>query len=159
MHESLKLRSQRDMDQIFSVNATDPEMQQAIQEARDRFSEFLKVADADIERIIPCLDDVLIKIYLSNPDSPDSGEHVWVRYLGRDERDKTRFRGELISSPNKVKVLKKGQVANFKLERVSDWLYVEDDKAHGAFTVQLLRRRMTPKERKKHDAGYPFKFD
>lgn len=147
------------MDQIFPIDSNDPEMQQAIQEARDRFSEFLKVADADNERIIPCLDDALIKIYISKPDSPNSGEHVWVRYLGKDDSDEKRYRGELLSTPRKVKIIKKGQVANFTLERVSDWLYVEDDKAHGAFTVQLLRRRMTVKERKKHDAGYPFKFD
>ncbi|MCI0359197.1 MAG: DUF2314 domain-containing protein [Planctomycetaceae bacterium] len=52
-----------------------------------------------------------------------------------------------------------GSLVSFPLERLSDWLYVVDGKAYGAFTVRLLRSRMSDEEKQEHDSHYPFEFD
>ena len=45
------------------------------------------------------------------------------------------------------------------LGRLSDWFYVVGDNAVGAFTVRLLRTRMTAEQRRAHDSHYPFRFE
>jgi uncharacterized protein YegJ (DUF2314 family) len=47
----------------------------------------------------------------------------------------------------------------FQLDRVSDWLVASNGMARGAYTVQLLRKRMTDSERREHDSAYPFRFE
>jgi uncharacterized protein YegJ (DUF2314 family) len=42
---------------------------------------------------------------------------------------------------------------------ITDWLMIREGKAVGAYTVQVLRKRMSSQERAEHDAGYPFKFE
>jgi uncharacterized protein YegJ (DUF2314 family) len=146
----------RDTD---AVSANDAEMNRAISEAKVSFGSFLTAADADLNRKIPILQDVLIKIYLFDPGRRDSGEHVWARYMGKHPETDGYFRARLLSQPAHVKIANKGDTLNFSIESVTDWLYVEDGRAVGAYTVRLLRARMSPKERREHDAQYSFSFD
>ncbi len=148
------------MDAVYTAAKDDPEMLAAIDEARATFPEFLAEADPDIRRAIPVLEDVLIKIYVAAPGAPDAGEHLWVRYIGSDPRHEGRFRGLMLSSPLKVSgIVSKGDTVNLSIKSLSDWLYVKGGKAYGAFTVRVLRSRMSPAELKAHDAGYPFSFE
>ena len=148
------------MDAVYQAIKDDPEMIAAIEKARVTFPEFLTEADADRRRAIPILEDVLIKMYAANPDFPDAGEHLWVRYIGPDPRCEGRFRGLMLSTPLKVTaIVSKGDTVNLSIKSLSDWLYVSDGKAYGAFTVRVLRSRMSPEELRDHDAGYPFSFE
>jgi uncharacterized protein YegJ (DUF2314 family) len=133
------------VDPIFRVTKDDPEMLAAIRQAHETFPDFLREADADLARAIPILVDAMVKIYVPDPKKPETGEHLWGRYLNTPRRLK--------------KILAKGDQLDFSIRSLSDWLYVTDDRAFGAFTVRLLRSRMTRAERKKHDAAYPFSFD
>jgi uncharacterized protein YegJ (DUF2314 family) len=147
------------VDAVYTAAKDDSEMLAAIDKARATFPEFLAEADVDIRRAIPVLDDVLIKVYVSAPDDPDAGEHLWVRYIGPDPQHEGRFRGLMLSTPLKVSgIVSKGDTVNLSIKSLSDWLYVKDGKAYGAFTVRVLRSRMSPAELNAHDAGYPFSF-
>jgi uncharacterized protein YegJ (DUF2314 family) len=147
------------MDAIFRVVKGDPEMVAAIKQARKSFPDFLLEADADLGRAIPVLEDAMVKLYIPRPSDPETGEHLWARYLGHHPDDGSRFLAELLSSPRKLKPMAKGDRIDFSIRSLSDWLYVTDGKAHGAFTVQVLRGRMSPAELKKHDVAYPFSFE
>ncbi len=46
----------------------------------------------------------------------------------------------------------------FPASRLGDWLIVDDGRAKGLFTVQVLRARMSEDERAAHDANDPFGF-
>ena len=156
----LLLPEMRSMDAVYQATKDDPELLAAIDQARATFPEFLAEANADLRRAIPTLDDVLIKIYASAPEAPDAGEHLWARYIGPDTRHPGRFRGLMLSSPQKVAgTVSKGDTVNLSIKSLSDWLYVKDGKAYGAFTVRVLRSRMSPAEVKEHDAAYPFSFE
>src|SRR5262245_39802208 len=120
------------MDCVYRAAKDDPEMVAAIKKARKTFRDFLVEADADMRRAIPVLEDAMVKLYITSADDPDVGEHVWARYCGPDPENKGRFRGVILSTPRKVgDVVAKGDGVSFALKNLSDWLYVEDGKAHG----------------------------
>lgn len=148
------------MDPGFRVAKDDPDMLAAIKKARKTFPDFLLEADADSCRAIRVLEDAMLKLYITSPYDPKTGEHLWARYSGHDPENEKRFKAILLRSPRGAAAfMSKGDEIDFSIRSLSNWLYVEDSKAYGAFTVQVLRRRMTRAQRKKHDAAYPFAFE
>jgi uncharacterized protein YegJ (DUF2314 family) len=132
-------------------------MNTAMQTARDRFPEFWREVSADYKRVIPVLGRSMVKAYFDNPDgAPQGGEHMWERGVDYDGKAIT---GELADTPRNSRNVRAGQQVSFPIERLSDWFYVDGDKAVGAFTVRLLRSRMSDEERRAHDSHYPFRFE
>lgn len=148
------------MDHIHRAAKNDPEMLAAIKKARKTFPEFLVEADAHLSRPIPVLDGAMIKLGIASEEDPDVVEHLWARYVGHDPENEGRFRAIILNTPRKVAdVVVKDDWVSFAIKNISDWLYVIDGKAHGAYTVRVLRSRMTRAQLKKHDAAYPFSFE
>jgi uncharacterized protein YegJ (DUF2314 family) len=143
-------------ENIYRINSDDKEMLSAMQKARDTFEIFKSEVIQDYSRKIPVLDTILIKAYFYDADFPNDGEHLWLKDIRFEEK---RIIGEIVSEPGHVKSVKSGEKVSILLEQLSDWLYVCDGKAHGAFTIRLLRKRMTPQECQEHDKGYPYSFD
>jgi len=142
---------------ILPVQSDDADMNAAMQTARARFSEFWREVSADYQRVIPALGGSMVKAYFDDPGgAPQGGEHVWVRGVDYDGKTIT---GELADTPIHLRSVRAGQQVSFPLDRLSDWFYVDDDLAVGAFTVRLLRARMSEEERRKHDSHYPFRFE
>jgi uncharacterized protein YegJ (DUF2314 family) len=141
---------------VISVEADDPEMKAAMQTARDHFPEFWQEVSSDHARIRPAKPIAMVKAYFFDSDAPQTGEHMWVRDVQYDGK---LISGFLADTPEQVKSVKTGQRVSFPLERLSDWFYVYHSKAIGAYTVKLLRTRMTEKERREHDRHYPFSFE
>jgi uncharacterized protein len=141
---------------LISVDAKDAAMQAAMQKARDHFPEFWKTITDDRKRTVPIHGDALVKAYFVDANKPDAGEHMWVSEV---EYDGKIISGTLVDAPEYVRSVKANQKVSFPLERLSDWLYIQDGKAVGAFTVKLLRTRMSDKDRNLHDSNYPFRFD
>lgn len=141
----------RKRDDIISVATGDAEMKAAIARAQGTLNEFWQQRAKDGKHF-----GGLLKVYFKDEADAESGEHMWVKVTKRTDSE---ISGILLDEPGWLKTVKSGDHVHFSLDRISDWLYVVDGKAHGAYTVNLLRRRMTPEERAKHDANYPFKFD
>lgn len=141
---------------LITVQSDDPEMLAAMQTARDRFPEFWREVAADYKRVIPALGGSMVKAYLYDDAAPQNGEHMWVSEV---EYDGKTITGVLADTPRELRSVRSGQQVSFPLERLSDWFYVEGGKAIGAFTVRLLRTRMTAEQRRAHDSHYPFRFE
>ena len=141
---------------LIPVQSDDTEMLAAMQTARDRFPEFWREVSQDYKRVIPALGGSMVKAFFHDPAEAQSGEHMWVSEV---EYDGTTITGVLADRPRHVRSVRTGEQVSFPLERLSDWFYVDDDKAVGAFTVRLLRTRMTDEERREHDSHYPFHFE
>ena len=124
--------------------------------ARKQFPDFWREVSADYKRAIPVLKRPMVKAYFNDEGAPLTGEHMWVSEI---EYDGKMITGVLADTPIQLHSIRTGQRVSFPLERLSDWLYVENGKAVGVFTVKLLRTRMTEQERQAHDSHYPFKFD
>jgi len=131
-------------------------MESAMKTARERFPDFWREVSADYKRVIPVLEGPMVKAYFYDEGAPLTGEHMWVREV---EYDGKTITGVLADTPIQLHSVQAGQRVSFPLGRLSDWLYVEDGKAAGGFTVKLLRTRMSAEERQAHDSHYPFKFE
>jgi uncharacterized protein len=51
--------------------------------------------------------------------------------------------GILLNDPNRLKSVKVGDSARFTRDQITDWMYVIDGEVYGAFTVNLIRSRMS----------------
>ena len=110
-------------------------------------------------RIIPALQPAAVKVAFSDPDARTGteigAEQMWLTDINFDG---TLIHGTLLSSPNWLKSIKQGDDVRVPLERINDWMYAIHDRAYGAFTVNLLRSRMSSSERRKHDSAWGLDF-
>lgn len=139
----------------IGVFARDPEMLSAMEAARIELPKFLERQGFPKTLKAGQINGLMIKAYFFDADDPLAGEHLWISDVGFDG---SSLRGVVSSEPTSVDAVSSGDSVAFPLTRVSDWLFIEDGMAEGAFTVQLLRSRMSPEERLQHDSNYPFRF-
>jgi len=138
--------------EIIQVDSDDSEMNAAMERARGSIDEFLEERSRRSDDFTG-----LLKVYFQDRrEGSDDGEHMWVSVESIDDG---RFNGTLLSSPGWLKGVKQGDIVEFETSDVTDWIYAKNGKAKGAYTVRVLRSRMSALEREQHDAGYPFSFD
>jgi uncharacterized protein YegJ (DUF2314 family) len=133
-----------------NVSGDDAEMNAAIKEAQKNFETFRGAFQKGE------LGEGLVKVYFTDPGKTENGEHMWVQ---PQDLSSVPMKGVLLGQPAWLVSVKEGQTVTFTDKDVTDWLMIRDGKAAGAYTVQVLRKRMSSKERAEHDAGYPFKFE
>jgi uncharacterized protein YegJ (DUF2314 family) len=141
----------RDSERALSVSKDDAEMNAAIAQAQETLPTFWSRRQEEGDRFTG-----LLKVYFTDVGDEDAGEHMWVQVT---EHLSDETVGTLLSEPIWLKSVKGGETVRFPDKRITDWLYVQDGRAQGAFTIYLLRKRMTPDERREHDANYPFAFE
>ena len=135
----------------------DKEMSAAMAKARETFPAAAAEAAKASLSLLPGIDSFLAKALFTGGGENPASEHLWIKHLSYDPASKT-IAATLASSSPALPALRKGQQVTLPLARLSDWLLVRQGTAEGAFTVRLLRSRMTPAEREEHDARYPFDF-
>lgn len=134
--------------EVTYTNSNDAQILEAMSLARKTYPEMVAASKKEPSA------KVLLKVYFYDKGSEMNGEHIWVQ-----PSDVQAMRGTVISRPVSLKSVKVGDNVSFELHELSDWLLVSGGKAKGAFTVNLLRSRMSLKERAQHDAAYPFSFE
>lgn len=139
----------------------DPEMQRAYEQARATFRYFWREMIMDQRRIVPALELACVKAPFSDGDTqadaaePAQAEQMWLADVGFDGEFVT---GMLMNEPNWVTSIKQGDEARIPLARISDWMYASEGEVYGAFTVNLIRARMSAPERQEHDTAWGFSF-
>jgi hypothetical protein len=63
-----------------------------------------------------------------------------------------------MNSPNGLTSVKKGDHITLSKDHIEDWMYVMEGHVYGGFTIQVLRARMSPAERRAHDGAWGFDF-
>lgn len=147
---------------IFPAYEGDPEMDQAFKKARETFRFFWREMTWERRRIIPGLSMAAVKAAFSDPpevqaENPDAVkvEHMWITDVDFDGR---AIYGTLLNAPNWLQTYSEGDPVKFGGKQLSDWLYVCGDEVCGGFTIDLLRSRMSPSERKEHDGAWGLNF-
>jgi uncharacterized protein YegJ (DUF2314 family) len=147
--------------QVFFADDNDPEMQRACGNARATFRYFWREVSWERRRIIPALDLACVKAPFSDdePGAPPVDtpqvEQMWLSEIDFDGR---LVSGMLLNTPNWLKSVKQGDAVRIPLGQISDWMYVISRKVFGAWTVNLLRSRMGPRECQEHDAAWGLNF-
>jgi uncharacterized protein YegJ (DUF2314 family) len=134
---------------VVSVQGTDERMNAAMAKARQTVDEFVAA--------------------LNNPKSNQSGfavkkrfesggqiEHMWINHLSFDG---THFHGTLNNQPRSIKNVEHGDRVTVAKHEISDWMYLEDGRLRGGFTIRAIRDGMTPKEREEFDRSSSMVFD
>lgn len=96
----------------------------------------------------------------SNPDfkyfalktrfkTANGGEHIWVSNISLKDN---KYYGVVDNLPESTTDVKIGDTIQIVNENISDWMYIDNQKLRGGFTIRLLRKRMTETERKQFDA-------
>lgn len=151
--------SQQSRVVVFDNSA--PDMQRAYATARATFRYFWREVARDQRRIVPALGLACVKAPFSDGDSradtrdTPGVEHMW---LSEVDFDGECVSGTLANDPNWLKSVKAGDRARFPLDQISDWMCAISDDVYGAFTVNLLRSRMDPNERRAHDEAWGLNF-
>jgi uncharacterized protein YegJ (DUF2314 family) len=141
------------MEKTFPA-ALDRAMGHAYAQARATFRFLWRELTWEYRRIIPALEVAAVKIPFSDPGD-DNVEVMWIEQVMFDGR---RVQGALLNEPNTLTSVKQGDAVDVPLEQIADWMYVLDGRVHGAWTVQLIRARMSASERAEHDAAWGFEF-
>lgn len=143
---------------VFLFKSGDPEMEAANQSARRSFKYFWRELTWDRRRIVPALQVACVKaaFYDDEELSEDSiVEHMWLSEIDFDGHS---IRGVLLNSPNELKKYQEGQAVEIPFGLIGDWLYSFAGKAYGAYTVNLMRARMSEEERDHHDELWGMEF-
>jgi uncharacterized protein YegJ (DUF2314 family) len=127
----------------------DPEMNKAIQTARDSVDTFI----AALKAPAPGRGNFTVKKPFKDGEMV---EHIW---LSNASFDGTQFSGQVDNEPVDVKNVKLGQTATAAKKEISDWFYVENGKLVGGYTIRVLYSRMPPAEKKAFDANVGFKLE
>lgn len=150
--------SEAQQSPVFMAEDSDPEMQRAYEQARATFRYFWREMSWEQRRIVPALDLAAVKAPFS--DEPGSGdnpetEHMWLSDI---EFDGEFVTGVLLNAPNWVRSIQEGDSARIPVSQISDWMYAIGGEVYGAWTVNLLRSRMSPQERQEHDEAWGLSF-
>lgn len=131
---------------VTSVEENDPQMNAAIQKARDKVDKFIAALQE------PKLGQEQFSVKMKLTDG-DAIEHMWlsdIRYDG------AAFHGLVANEPESLTNVKYGQEASVPRAEISDWMYLQDGKIVGAETTRVLRDTLSPAERAQFDQTMHF---
>ena len=83
-------------------------------------------------------------------------EHIWlsdVQLVGN------RFQARVDNQPRKIQGLKLGQVVSVDPKEISDWLYIDNGKLVGGYTVRVQYSELSAKEKQEFDRAADFKIE
>ena len=131
---------------------SDIDFDQVSQAARETFPFFWRELSWEFRRILPAYN---LKIVKATFVEGDVVEHMWLEEI---DFDGATIRGHLLNTANELPGLQQGDMVAVDFERVCDWMLTNERGVLGGFTVQAIRRAMSPKERKEHDEAWGLPF-
>lgn len=127
---------------IYTFTDEDTEMNEAIITANQTLGEF--------DKALKCANpDYRLFALKTRFKTPNGGEHIWVSNISIKGNT---YYGVVDNLPEKTTEVKMGDSIQVHKDNISDWMYVDNQKLRGGFTIRLLRKRMTESERKQYDA-------
>jgi len=126
---------------IYSVGGDDTEMNEAIKTANQTLDKF----NAALKSHNPNFGYFALKTRFK---TPTGGEHIWVSNITVENN---RYFGIVDNLPEATTDVKIGDTVQIENKNISDWMYIEQQKLRGGFTLRLLRKRMSEAERKQFD--------
>jgi uncharacterized protein YegJ (DUF2314 family) len=145
-------------ERIFFFEGDDPAMRKAYEAAQRSFRFFWRELSWERRRIIPALDMTIIKTPFTDGPRSDGNPEYEQMWLDEVEFDGTDLAGVLLNAPNWLTSVKQGDGVRVPFSRLTDWMMTSDDKAYGGYTVNLMRSRMSARERKAHDQAWGLDF-
>ena len=141
-----------------TLHRNDDGLRTATARARRTFRYFLRELSWERRRIVRAYTMMAVKARFptSTRDDPEYGEHMWLDHV---EFDGTTVTGTLLSGSYEPSDFSAGdQVEALFEEQASDWLIASEDAVYGAYTVHLIRSRMSDEERTLYNEQWDLPF-
>lgn len=132
---------QKGKSDIISVESDDSEMNLATEKAKLTIKNF----DLALKSNNPNFKYFSVK----KPYKTEScDEHIWINdvVLKGD-----KYLGVIGNTPEYTNEIELGDTVLVKKSEISDWMYVEENKLRGGYTIRALRNKMSESEKKKFD--------
>ncbi len=126
--------------------------------ARATFKYFWRELSWEYRRIVPGLGMAAVKLAFANPDAgPDDPpvEHMWI---GDIQFDGSSVSGVLMNEPEWITGLAVGAPVSVPLAEIEDWIYTQEGRAYGGYTIDAMRADMNERERREHDQAWGLDF-
>jgi len=136
-------------DKVTYVAENDPKMNAAIEKARTSVNTFAQALKA------PKPGQSQFSVKMAFTDGKHT-EHMWLTSVTFDGQ---KFHGTLNNDPEMVSNVKIGAKVSLESSKISDWMFVENGKLVGGYTLRVLRDSMSASERADFDKSVPFKVD
>ena len=140
---------QRDGEPDAVDVGNDAEMAAAIAEARATADQFLRA----LATPAPNQTDFCVKRAYATTNG-SGREHLWISNV---RYDGALLHGTIDNEPIDVPNVKVDERVSFPPAELSDWMYLEDGKIVGGYTVRVVRKHLSPEERTEFDKRMPFK--
>ncbi len=127
---------------IYLVDAADKEMNQAIKTANQTLNEFNRA----LENPAPSYSGFALKTRFN---TANGGEHIWISNILRIDNN---YFGIVDNLPEFSEDVSIGDTIQIKKANISDWMYLDNQKLRGGYTIRIVRNRMTEQERIQFDA-------
>lgn len=136
-------------DRVTTVDSEDPAMNAAMDKARATVPTFI----AALENPKPGQSGFTIKKPFKDGEK---FEHMWIDRVGYDG---TKFRGSVANEPESVTNVIMGRRVTVAPDEISDWMFIDNGKLAGGYTLRVLRETLSPSEKAKFDKSLPFTID
>jgi uncharacterized protein YegJ (DUF2314 family) len=83
-------------------------------------------------------------------------EHIWlsdVKFINH------HFEGRIDNQPRKITGVKLGQIVSVEPKDISDWLYIDNGKLVGGYTVRVHYSELSPEQKQVFDRQADFKIE
>jgi uncharacterized protein YegJ (DUF2314 family) len=145
-----KLSVKTEDKNIVYINADDDEMNKAKQKAKDGWDHFLSVLKRKD------FDEGNASVKLGYPTNDGNSEHIWandLHWIGND------LYAVINNFPENIPDMRMGDTVLVTKNKLSDWLYAENGVLRGGYTIRVIRKQMTPEERKSFDEEFGLKIE
>jgi uncharacterized protein YegJ (DUF2314 family) len=132
----------------FQVPSDHAAMHQAVTEARRTVSKFIaalkhpRAGEQDFEVKKPFIQGNQV-------------EHMWladVQFVGN------RFQGRIDNEPRKIHGPKMGQLVSVDPNEISDWMYIDQGRLIGGYTIRARYNQLSPAQKQRFDSSADFKI-
>ena len=127
---------------VYNVEDDDAKMNQAMVDAKNSIDEFKNALVSDN----PSFEYFTIKQKF-NADGGD--EHIWVGDIQLIDND---FMGIIANEPVYTNKVQLGDTITVNRANISDWMYYDDGKVVGGYTIRVIRDGLSPEEKAQFDA-------
>lgn len=145
--ENSEKTERKDQPDIYNVKGSDTEMNAAIEKANQTLTDF------NTALLNPEIEVKSLKVKFQNETDV---EHIWLTDV---EFKDGQYSGILDNEPEYITDHKIGDTINVDSKNISDWMYIENGKLFGGYTIKVLRNRMSESERKQFDAESGMQID
>ncbi|WP_082960111.1 YegJ family protein [Maribacter hydrothermalis] len=126
---------------VYNVEDDNAKMNQAMEAAKNSVQEFQDALLSDN----PNFEFFAIK---QKFEAIEGTEHIWIQDIQLVDTD---FMGIVANEPVYAQKVKLGDTISIDRSNISDWMYYDEGKVVGGYTIRVIRDELSPEEQAQFD--------